>query len=319
MIYTVTFNPAIDYIANIEELNISQINKTLSEKVLAGGKGINVSIVLKNLGIESTAIGFIAGFTGEEIKRQVESFGVKTDFIEIPNKFSRINVKLRINEKGKQIIEEREETAINGEGPKIPEDKIEELLKKIEKLNKEDILVLAGSISRNLSDDIYEHICEKIYKKYNKEEEQVKIVVDATGKLLINVLKYKPFLIKPNKSELEEIFETKIQTNEEIIKYAKKLQEMGAGNVLISMDQEGAILLTKENSKFYLDAPKGKVINTVGAGDSMVAGFLAGYLMYDDYEKAFKMGISAGSASAFSENLATKEEVLKILNNLKNY
>lgn len=317
MIYTITFNPAIDYIANIEELKINKINKAVSEKILPGGKGINVSIVLKNLGIESTAMGFVAGFTGKEIKRQVEAFGVKTDFIEIPNKFSRINVKLRINEE-KQKIDQREETAINGEGPKIPEEKIEELLKKIEKLNKGDILVLAGSISRNLPDNIYEHISKKIYEKYNKGEEQVKIVIDATGKLLVNVLKYKPFLIKPNKTELEEIFETKIFTNEEIIKYAKKLQQMGAENVLISMDQEGAILLSKENNIFYLDAPKGKVINTVGAGDSMVAGFLTGYLMYDDYEKAFKMGISAGSASAFSENLATKEEVLNIWNNLKN-
>ena len=300
MIYTVTFNPAIDYIAEVNGLEMNEINRATSEKILAGGKGINVSVVLKNLGIDSIALGFIAGFTGQEIKRKVEEFGIKTDFVYIPDKFSRINVKLQKNVEG--VISE--ETAINGEGAKISEKEIEELIEKLQKLQKEDFIVLAGSVSRNMKDDIYEKICTKVQKK------GAKIVADATGKLLINVLKHKPFLIKPNKEELEEIFENKIETNEEIIVYAKKLQEMGAENVLISMDQEGAILITKDKKVLHSKAPKGKLVNSVGAGDSMVAGFLTGYISYDDYEKAFKMGIAAGSASAFSENLATKEEIL---------
>lgn len=306
MIYTVTFNPAIDYIAEVNELKMNEINRATYEKVLAGGKGINVSVVLKNLGIESVALGFIAGFTGQEIKRKVETFGIKTDFVNIPDKFSRINVKLQSSVAG--IISE--ETAINGEGPKISEKEIDELMKKIEKLGKEDFLVLAGSVSRNMKEDIYERICTKV------EEKGTKIVADATGKLLVNVLKHKPFLIKPNKEELEEIFEDKIETNEEIILYAKKLQEMGAENVLISMDQDGAILVTKDKKILHSKAPKGEVVNSVGAGDSMVAGFLTGYISYDDYEKAFKMGIAAGSASAFSENLATKEEILHQLSRI---
>lgn len=300
MIYTVTLNPAIDYIAEVNEVNKEKINRALSEKVLAGGKGINVSIVLKNLGIENIALGFIAGFTGTEIKRQVENHGVKTDFVYINNKFSRINIKLQSKVAG--IVST--ETAINGEGPKITDKEIEELMKKIDKLEKGDYLVLAGSTSRKMKDDIYEKICKRI------ENKQIKIVADATGKLLVNVLKHNPFLIKPNKEELEEIFEDKIDTNEEIIMYAKKLQEMGAQNVLISLGKEGAILITKNNSVLYSKAPKGVVVNSVGAGDSMVAGFLAGLLIHDDYEKAFKMGIAAGSASTFSENLATKDEIL---------
>lgn len=300
MIYTVTFNPAIDYIAEVNDLKMNEINRATSEKILAGGKGINVSVVLKNLGIDSIALGFIAGFTGQEIKRKVEEFGIKTDFVYIPDKFSRINVKLQSSVAGVMSGE----TAINGDGPKISEKEITELMEKIEKLKKEDFLVLAGSVSRNMKEDIYEKICTKV------KEKGAKIVADATGKLLVNVLKHKPFLIKPNKEELEEIFEDKIETNEEIILYAKKLQEMGAENVLISMDQDGAILVTKDKKILHSKAPKGKLVNSVGAGDSMVAGFLTGYISYDDYEKAFKMGIAAGSASAFSENLATKEEIL---------
>lgn len=300
MIYTVTFNPAIDYIAEVNSINEGKINRAMSEKVLAGGKGINVSIVLKNLGIDSVALGFIAGFTGKEIKRQVENHGISTDFVYLENKFSRINVK--ILSKVAEIVSE--ETAINGEGPKISDEEIEELMQKMDKLEKGDFLVLAGSVSRKMKDDIYEKICTRI------ENKQIKIVADATGKLLLNVLKHKPFLIKPNKAELEEIFEDEINTNEEIIMYAKKLQDMGAENVLISLGQDGAILLTKNKNVLYAKAPKGILINSVGAGDSMVAGFLAGLITYDDYEKAFKMGIAAGTASAFSENLATKDEIL---------
>ena len=306
MIYTVTLNPAIDYIAEVTDIKEEKINRAISEKVLAGGKGINVSIVLKNLGIESTAMGFIAGFTGKEIQRQVENHGINTDFVYLENKFSRINVKLLSKTAG--VVSS--ETAINGEGPKVSEKEIEELMKKIDKLQKGDFLVLAGSVSKKMKDDIYEKICKRI------KDKEIKIVADATGKLLVNVLKYNPFLIKPNKHELEEIFEDEINTKEEIIMYAKKMQEMGAKNVLISLGQDGAVLVTKDKNVQYLKAPKGQLVNSVGSGDSMVAGFLAGLLSYDDYEKAFKMGIAAGSASAFSENLATKEEILTLFSKI---
>ena len=300
MIYTVTFNPAIDYIAEINNLKKNDINRAISEKILAGGKGINVSVVLKNLGIDSIALGFIAGFTGQEIKRKVEEFGIKTDFVYIPDKFSRINVKLQLKVEDKVVAE----TAINGEGPKILDKDVEEIMSKIEKIQKEDFIVLAGSVSRNMKDDIYEKICYKV------KEKGAKIVADATGKLLVNVLKHKPFLIKPNKKELEEIFQKEIKTNEEVVEYARKLQEMGAENVLISMDKDGAILITKDKKMLYGEAPKGKVVSSVGSGDSMVAGFITGYINYQDYEKALKMGIAAGSASAFSKGLATKEEIM---------
>ena len=306
MIYTVTLNPAIDYIAEVTDIKEEKINRAISEKVLAGGKGINVSIVLKNLGIESTAMGFIAGFTGKEIQRQVENHGINTDFVYLENKFSRINVKLLSKTAG--VVSS--ETAINGEGPKVSEKEIEELMKKIDKLQKGDFLVLAGSVSKKMKDDIYEKICKRI------KDKEIKIVADETGKLLVNVLKYNPFLIKPNKHELEEIFEDEINTKEEIIMYAKKMQEMGAKNVLISLGQDGAVLVTKDKNVQYLKAPKGQLVNSVGSGDSMVAGFLAGLLSYDDYEKAFKMGIAAGSASAFSENLATKEEILTLFSKI---
>ena len=303
MIYTVTFNPAIDYIAEINNLKKNDINRTISEKILAGGKGINVSVVLKNLGIESIALGFIGGFTGQEIKRRIEDVGVKTDFVYIPDKFSRINVKLQSNVAG--VVSE--ETAINGEGPKISEKEINEFMKKIDKIEKDDFIVLAGSVSRNMKDDIYEKICSKV------KEKGAKIVADATGKLLVNVLKHNPFLIKPNKKELEEIFEDEIHSNEEIVLYAKKLQEKGAQNVLISMDKDGAILITKDKKILYSKAPKGELKNSVGSGDSMVAGFITGYITHNDYEKALKLGIASGSASAFSDNLATKEEIFHYL------
>jgi len=306
MIYTVTFNPAIDYIAEINNLKKNDINRATSEKILAGGKGINVSIVLKNLGIESIALGFVAGFTGQEIKRKVEEFGIKTEFVYIPDKFSRINVKLQTNEAG--VISE--ETAINGEGPKISEQDMNEFMKKIEKIQKDDFIVLAGSVSRNMKDDIYEKICVKV------KEKGAKIIADATGKLLVNVLKHNPFLIKPNKKELEEIFEDEINSNEEVVMYAKRLQEMGAENVLISMDKDGAILITDDKKILYSRAPKGEVKNSVGSGDSMVAGFITGVLTQEDYEKALKMGIAAGSASAFSKNLATKDEILYYLSKI---
>ena len=297
MLYTITFNPALDYISQVENFEIGKINRTQTEKILPGGKGLNVSTVLRNLGIESTALGFIAGFTGEELKRDIEQRGIKTDFINVEKGLTRINVK----------ISSKEETALNGNGPEITDEDIEQLFEKINNIKNEDTVILAGNIPKCINNNIYEIICKKL------EQNKVRFIVDATKELLMNVLKYKPFLIKPNKEELEETFKEKIETKEEIIEHAKKLQKMGAQNVLISLGGEGAILVTSENKEYFINAPKGKVLNTVGAGDSMVAGFVAGYEKSGDYEYAFKMGIATGSASAFSMDLATAEQVADLL------
>ena len=297
MIYTITFNPALDYISQVEDFKIGKINRTKTEKILPGGKGLNVSIVLKNLAYNSTALGFIAGFTGEELKKQIEDYGIKTDFIKVKKGITRINVK----------ISSKEETALNGNGPEITKEDIQELLDKIEKIKKDDIVILAGNVPKGINSNIYEIIC------VNLEKNGVTYIVDATKELLINVLKYKPFLIKPNKDELEETFKVKIKTKEDIILYAKKLQLMGAQNVLVSLGGDGAILVTVDDNVYFCEAPKGKVLNTVGAGDSMVAGFLAGYLKTQDYEYALKMGIATGSASAFSMDLATIKDVETLL------
>ena len=286
MIYTVTFNPCLDYIVGVEDFQLGMTNRTCSEQMFAGGKGINVSIVLKNLGIESTALGFIAGFTGEEIRRKVEKMGITSEFIQLENGFSRINIKL------KSI----DGTEINGTGPSIESEELERLIKKLDTLKKGDVLILAGSIPASLPDSIYSDIMERL------EEKEVMIVVDATKDLLVNVLKYHPFLIKPNNHELGDIFGVEIRERDQVAPYAKKLQEMGARNVLVSMAGKGAVLLAEDGSVYESPAPKGKLINAVGAGDSMVA--------------AFKMGVSTGSASAFSENFATKEEVEAIYKTL---
>ena len=298
MIYTVTFNPALDYIVRLDSLVTGGINRLNYEQVLGGGKGINVSIVLANMGIKSTALGFIAGFTGEEIKRQLMTRNVDFDFVQLPEGFTRINMKIKADV----------ETEINGQGPDISEAKQQELYDRLDRLREEDTLVLAGSIPNTLPDDIYERIMERLQGK------GIRIVVDATKKLLMNVLKYRPFLIKPNNHELGEMFGVELRTDEEIIAYAKKLQEQGAQNVLISMAGDGAILLTAEGKSYKSPAPKGKLVNSVGAGDSMVAGFLTGYIeSRGDFEKAFRMGVATGSASAFSENLATRPEVEALL------
>ena len=297
MIYTITFNPALDYISQVDNFEIGKINRTKNEKILPGGKGLNVSTVLKNLGIENTALGFIAGFTGDELKKEIEQIGIKTDFIKVTKGITRINVK----------ISSDEETALNGNGPEITEENINELLEKIEKIKREDIVILAGNIPKCINNNIYEIICKIL------EQNEVTFIVDATKELLMNVLKYKPFLIKPNKEELEETFKKKIETKEDIVAHAKKLQLMGAQNVLISLGGDGAILVTTDDKVYFSKAPKGKVVNTVGAGDSMVAGFIAGYEKSGDFEHAFKMGIATGSASAFSMNLATAEEVANLL------
>lgn len=305
MIYTITFNPALDYTVQVEEFEIGKINRTKSENILAGGKGLNVSIILKRLEIENTALSFIAGFTGKELERKIKQYNIKTDFIEINNGYTRINVKISSLKKN-SLIQERE-TALNGNGPEITQEDIDELLEKIKKINSEDIVILSGNVPKCINEDIYEIICKEL------NEKNVKFVVDASQKLLMNCLKYKPFFIKPNKDELEETFNTKIKTKKEIIIYAKKLQEKGAQNVLISLGGDGAILLTEKNEVYYSNTPKGQVINTVGAGDSMVAGFVAGYLKKKDYKEALKLGIASGSATAFSAGLAMNEEINGLL------
>ena len=300
MIYTITFNPALDYIVKMDDFNLGHVNRSSCESVYAGGKGINVSIVLNNLGVKSKALGFIAGFTGQEIEREVREFGCDTDFIKLKNGMSRINVKIKADV----------ESEINGGGPDIPEEALEELYEKLNCLTEGDILVLAGSIPKTMPVDIYEKIMESL------QDKGVKFIVDTTGESLLKVLKYKPLLIKPNHHELGDLFNVKLNGNDEIIEYAKKLKEMGARNVLISMAGDGAILIKENGEVITSNVPKGKVKNSVGAGDSMVAGFIAGYLEANDIEKGFKLGVATGSASAFSEGLATKDYVYELLNQI---
>lgn len=293
MIYTVTFNPSLDYIVSVNDFELGMTNRTASELMLPGGKGINVSIVLKQLGLDNTALGFMAGFTGEEIVRKLEENGVNTEFIRIPKGISRINVKLK-NIDG---------TEINGMGPEIAPDKLEELLVQLDRLDQGDVLVLAGSIPKSMPDDIYRDILQRL------ESKKIMTVVDATGDLLMNVLPYHPFLIKPNNHELGELFDVKLTTKQQVVPYAEKLQEKGARNVLISMGGQGAVFVSETGEVYMAEAPEGELKNSVGAGDSMVAGFVTGWVTEGDYEHAFRMGVSTGSASAFSENLATKAEV----------
>ena len=297
MVYTITFNPALDYVMKTEKLVLGQVNRSTSEYLVAGGKGINVSIVLNELGVDNEALGFVAGFTGTEIERLLSEQKIKTDFVKLENGNSRINVKIKAET----------ETELNAKGPEITENDLDKLLRKLEKVNENDFVVLSGSIPKGVDENIYCKIAEKV---------NAKLVVDAEKKLLLETLKFKPFLVKPNHIELGEMFDVIINTSDDAIKYAKKLVEMGAENVFVSMAEKGGVLVNKTKC-FYVDAPKGKVINSTGAGDSSVAGFIAGYIETKDYEKAFKMGICAGSASAFSENLATKEEIIKLLTILK--
>lgn len=293
MIYTVTFNPSLDYIVTVDNFTTGRVNRTTTEFMYPGGKGINVSIVLKNLGYDNIALGFEAGFTGEEIIRRISDMGIIHDFIHVDSGLSRINVKIRSDN----------ESEINGQGPAIEADHINKLYKRLDKLKNGDILVLAGSIPTVMPDSMYMDIM-----KYLKGR-NIKIVVDATKDLLVNVLEYRPFLIKPNNHELGEIFGVELKTRDEVVEYAKRLQKMGAVNVLVSMAGKGAVLVAEDGSIFKTPAPKGVVKNSVGAGDSMVAGFIAGYLNSGNYVEAFKMGVCTGSASAFSDKLATKAEV----------
>lgn len=296
MVYTVTFNPSLDYIVTVDDFKLGLTNRTTSELMLPGGKGVNVSIVLSNLGIENTAIYYSAGFVGDEITRCIRESGINAQEIRIDKGCSRINLKL------KSI----DGTEINGMGPDISEEDVSELYTRLDKLSEGDTLVLAGSIPSTMPETIYSDIMESLQGR------GVRIVVDATKDLLMNVLKYKPFLIKPNNHELGEIFGVELKTRESVVPYAKKLLEEGAENVIISMAGEGAVFVSSDGEVYMREAPKGKLVNGVGAGDSMVAGFIAGYLTEGDLLHAFKMGLSSGSASAFSENLATREEIMKV-------
>ena len=302
MIYTITFNPALDYIVRLDYLKTGTINRTTQEYVLSGGKGINVSIVLNNLGMDTTALGFIAGFTGEEIVTQLKNFGVKEDFIRLREGLTRINVKVKASD---------EETEINGRGPIIGADELEALYKQLDALTEKDTLILAGSIPSSLSSDMYELIMDRLQHK------NIRIVVDATKDLLTKVLPYKPFLIKPNNHELSEIFGRTLATKDDLVEAAKALQEKGAQHVLISMAGDGAILVAADGTVYTSPAPKGILVNSVGAGDSMVAGFITGYEKTGKLQEALYWGISSGSASAYSENLATLEEVETLLSQVR--
>ncbi len=297
MIYTVTLNPSLDYTVWTSNFSQGRINRTESEKIYPGGKGINVSVILKNLGFESLALGFSAGFTGAEIARLLSEYGCASDFIDIPGGVSRINVKLKSDT----------ETEINARGPEIPAAAIDALFSKIDKISDGDVLVLAGSIPSGLPEDLYMLILERVHGK------DVRTVVDASGALLLNSLKYRPFLIKPNLDELGEVCGKKLSTKEEIISAAQELKERGARNVLVSLAGDGAILISESGEVISSLPPSGKVINSVGAGDSMVAGFIAGFLSAGSYSDAFKLALCAGSASAFNEWLASKEDILRLL------
>lgn len=299
MVYTVTFNPAIDYVVHTGEMKLGATNRSEREEMYFGGKGINVSIVLRELGIASKALGFMAGFTGEAIEKGLADMGIDTDFVRLKNGNSRINVK----------IKSAEETELNGQGPDIDDKAIKALFEKLDTLSDGDTLILAGSIPSSLPSDIYEQILAKL------SEKKIKVVVDATKDLLLNVLKYKPFLVKPNNHELGEMFGVELKSDANIEKYARKLQEMGAVNVLISMAGDGAMLIDEHGKMHRCGVCKGKVKNSVGAGDSMVAGFTAGSLQ-GDYEYALKLGTAAGGATAFSDGLATKEKIAELLETL---
>lgn len=301
MIYTVTFSPAIDYVVDLDVFGIGEINRTKKENCYPGGKGINVSMVLANLGRTSVATGFLAGFTGDFIKNELEARHINSGFISVKEGMTRINVKIRAGK----------ETAINGQGPHISNEEIEQLISQLEKLTKDDLLVISGTVPSSLPDNIYEMILERI------KGNDVTVVVDATKDILLNTLKYHPLLVKPNKEELEEMFGVSINSEEELVENATKLVKLGAKNVIVSLGADGALLVGREIEAIRLAAPDGKVVNTVGAGDSLVAGFIDEYLNSKDLALAFRKSIATGSASAFSETLATKEEVEAVLKTME--
>ncbi|OUO35581.1 1-phosphofructokinase [Olsenella sp. An290] len=297
MISTVTFNPSLDYIVRVDDMRLGAINRTTYEQILPGGKGVNVSIVLGNLGHESRALGFVAGFTGDELCRLTAEAGVTTDFIRVAEGMTRINAK----------IKSAEETELNGQGPKIGEKDVEELFSRLEDLGEGDTLVISGSVPQTLPHDMYERIMARL------DGRGVRIVVDAERDLLTRVLPYRPFLVKPNNHELGDIFGVTLRTRDEVVPYARRLQEMGATNVFVSMAGEGGVFVAETGEVFQSPAARGTVVNSVGAGDSSVAGFLAGLMETGSYEAAFRMGLATGSASAFSDHLATRPEVEALL------
>lgn len=299
MIYTVTFNPALDYVMNVANLQTKDINRTESEQLYYGGKGINVSVILTRLGIENKALGFLAGFSGRQIEDMLNKDKIDNDFIYLKNGYSRINVKIKSDE----------ELDINAQGPDIDNEDIDALFDKLKKLQKGDCLVLAGSIPKSMPDDIYERILKQL------DNNNIDIVADATGDLLLNVLKYKPFMIKPNHHELGDFFSTEIKSIDDIEYYSKKLQDMGAKNVLVSRGKNGAALLDENGKLHTIGNVPGKIKSSVGCGDSMVAGFLAGWAEKQDYSYALKKGAACGNATAFSQTLATKEEIDKMMSN----
>ena len=301
MIYTVTFNPAVDLVADIPKINQGEVNRLADEKIFFGGKGINVSLVLRELGVESTALGFTAGFTGDAIESFLRGTGVKTDFVRLKSGFSRINVKLRSDK----------ETELNGAGPDIDKDALGELFRKLGNVSAGDTVILAGSVPKCLPDDIYEKIAAEAQKK------GVRTVVDADGKLLMNVLKYRPFLVKPNIHELGGMFGVTLGDAGEAAIYARKLKEMGAVNVLVSMAGDGALLIDENGEEHRCGVCAGTVRNSVGAGDSMVAGFVAGFIKRGDYGYALKLGTAAGGATAFSDGLAVKEKIDELFDELQ--
>ena len=298
MIYTVTFNPALDYVVFLDDLKLGDVNRSTRESIFYGGKGINVSTILNTLGLETTALGFVAGFTGEAIEKGLKNPKITADFITLKSGISRINIKIKAGE----------ETEINCQGPHIDEEELLNLFDKIDNIQSGDTLIIAGNIPNTLPDDVYERIIEKLDGK------DVRIVVDATKKLLVNSLKYKPFLIKPNRQELSEIFDTTVKTESDVVKYAQELQKMGAKNVLVSLGGDGALLVDEFGKVHKEGVIKGhKVLNTVGSGDSMVAGFVAGCIDKNDYAYALKLGSACGNATAFLNGLATKDKIDELL------
>ena len=301
MIYTVTLNPSIDYVIKVDKLTTGKINRVNEEHVYPGGKGINVTRILKNLDNDNIALGFVSGFTGDYIINSLQELNLKSDFIKVKEGFTRINVK----------VKSEEETEINGQGPKISEEELNQFYKVIDKLVDGDILILSGSIPSCLDERLYENIMQRV------EDRDIKVIVDATKNLLLNVLKYKPFLIKPNNHELAEMFNVELNSTDDVVFYARKLKEMGAQNVLISMGKDGALLVTENDEVFASSVAKGEVVNSVGAGDSMVAGFVAGYLKSNSYEEALRLGAASGGATAFSSDLATREFIDKLVDEIK--
>ncbi len=301
MIYTVTFNPAIDYVVRLEQsLEVGQVNRADGEDCVLGGKGINVSGVLAQLGCPSVALGFVAGETGAWLERDLAAQGLKTDFVHLDKGMTRINVKIKAGQ----------ETELNGAGPDIPDQALQQLEAQLDRLAAGDVLVLAGSIPRSLPQDVYQRLLARL------EGKGVQAVVDATRDLLVNVLPYHPFLIKPNNHELGEILGRELCTDAEIADAARTLQQKGARNVLVSMAGDGALLLDEKGQVHRMGCPKGKVVNSVGAGDSMVAGFVAGWQQTGSYAQALRLGTACGSATAFSLGLATKEKIYQLLEQL---